>query len=217
MAKIFERGINDYSNVTVGRHFTNDVSYIIGYWEAGDVLVDTAITLYHPKKDRLFFPICYNYRQFIELCIKQLILDAEDIYLLLEANNMQNKNCDQRFSEKIDKTHSIETLLNWLITILRCLTEEGISKEIIKSILEYHKMDKTGQKFRYPKSKQNLPHFEQREDFDLEKIRDAVKNIGNYLMGVDAYLYEFGNFVKADIAEMERIYNWEYNHQENYY
>jgi len=218
MAKIFDRGFNDYSNVVIGDKFTNEASYIIGYWGAGDILVDIAIKLNSPKRDRLFFPICYNYRQFVELCLKQLILEAEEIYFILENNNMQNKKYNHKFSEKINKTHSIDKLLNWLIIILDCFTNEKISKDIIKYILEYHNMDKTGQRFRYHKSTENEIHFEIREDYDLEKIKYAINKIGNYLMGIDAYLYEFGNFTKTYISEMENsLYNLGYNYQENYY
>jgi hypothetical protein len=217
MAKIFEGSLNDYANVTVGKHFTNEASYIIGYWEAGDILANEAMKLYHPLKDRLFFPICYNYRQFIELFLKQLILEAEEIYYICEGNNMQIKEYKLKLSDKIHKTHSIEKLLNWLIIILSCISEEKMNKEIIKSILEYHKMDKTGQKFRYPKSTNNVEHFEFREDYNLEKIKNVIKTIGDYLMGIDAYLSDFGDFTKRYIAEMEAIYKYEYNHQEDYF
>lgn len=206
MDKIFTRGFNDYTNVTVGNNFTNETSYIIGYWEAGNILVDKAITLNHPLKDRLFFPICYNYRQFIELCLKQLILDADKIYSDCKLINMQKKNYKQVFSEQINKTHNIETLLHWLITILNCITDEKIDKNIIKSILEYHQMDKTGQKFRYPVSTKNISHFEFREDFDLKNIKNGINILGMYLMGIDTYLYEFGNFVKIYVTEIESIY-----------
>jgi hypothetical protein len=57
---------------------------------------------------------------------------------------MQRKNYNGKFSNKINKTHNIEKLLNWLIIILDCITDEKIDKDIIKSILEYHHMDKTG-------------------------------------------------------------------------
>jgi len=214
MAKIFERGLSDYSNVTVGKNFTNEASYIIGYWEAGDILVNEAIALHHPLKDRLFFPICYNYRQFIELCLKYLILSAEEIYPLCETCNMQRKKYGEKLSKK---THSIETLLNSLIATLDCISEEKFDEDIKKSILEYHKMDETGQKFRYPKSTKNDVHFEFREDYDLEKIKNAINTIGNYLMGIDIYLSEFGKFLKTYIAEMEAMYNYEYEHQEDYY
>ena len=84
-------------------------------------------------------------------------------------------------------------------------------------ILEYHKMDETGQKFRYPVSKQNIMYFQTREDFDLNKIKIGIKTIGNYLMGIDAYLCELDNFAKAYIKEMEDMYNCEYDrYYENY-
>jgi len=151
MAKIFEKGLNCYNNAIVGKNFTNDTSYLIGYWEAGDILVDIAISENNPKRDRLFFPIGYNYRHFIELCLKYLFLEAEELYMILESTDMQNKKYEHNFSKEINKTHNIHTLLNGLKNILECISDDKFSKEIEKSILELHHMDKTGQKFRYPR------------------------------------------------------------------
>jgi hypothetical protein len=199
MGNIFTSGFNEYTNVSIGDKFTNEHSYIIGYWEAGDVLVDKALTLSHPYKDRLFFPICYNYRQFLELILKQLIIDSEIIYNSCKSINVQNKENDHKFSEKVNTTHNIEKLLNWLILNLNCITNEKIDKNIIKSIIEYHHMDETGQKFRYPRSLKNEKHFTIREDFDLEKI----KRIANYFTGIHCYLFEYSKFVNSYIREIE--------------
>ena len=217
MTKIFEKGLNNFTTAVVGKNFTSDTSYMVGYWEAGDILIDTAIKQVNPLKDRLFFPICYNYRHFIELCLKHLILKSEKLYLILEEHNMQNKNLKQKLSDEINNTHNIHTLLYWLINILECISDDKFSKEIMNFILEYHNMDKNGQKFRYPRTKDDVAHFELREEFDLEKIKNAVTKLGNYLLGIDMYLSEHGSFIKTYISEMESLYDWQYDHQEDYY
>jgi hypothetical protein len=217
MAKIFEKGLYHYTNANVGKNYSNDSSYIIGYWEAGDILVDTAINQNNPQKDRLFFPICYNYRHFIELFLKYLILKAEELYSLLETNDMQNKKHEALLSYSVNNTHNIHILLNMLINVLECISDDKFSRDIKISILEYHNMDKNGQKFRYSRSKNDKVHFEIQEVFDLEKIKKAVTKIGYYLMGIDMYLYEHGKFIKSYIAEMESIYGRELDYQANYY
>ena len=217
MAKVFEKGLNSFNNVSVGKNFTSETSYIIGYWEAGDLLVDMAITTNNPQRDRLFLPICYNYRHFLELNLKYLILEAEELYYLLEKENMQNKDYKNNFSNEINNTHNINKLLNWLLIILACISDDKFSKAINKLIFEFHKIDETGQTFRYLKSKDDIIHFKNREEFDLEKIKNAVYKIGNYLMGIDIYLSEHSKFIKAFICEMESNYNWEYEHQDDYY
>jgi hypothetical protein len=206
MGKIFIQGVDDQACVSIGDKFTDEISYIIGYREAGDALVDKAIALTHPYKDRLFFPICFNYRHFIELILKQLILDAEIVYNNCESIGMQRKNNSHNFAEETNLTHSIEKLLNQLIIILDSITDKKISKNVIKLIMEYHKMDTTGQKFRYPVSIKNEKHFEIPENFDLEKIKAGIKTIAGCLMGVDAYLCQFGNFVKIAIEEIDSMY-----------
>jgi hypothetical protein len=194
---------NDPANVTVGEKFTNEYSYIVGYWEAGDILVDKALALGHPFKNRLFFPICYNYRQFLELILKQLIIETENIYNDCETLNIQKKEYRYKFSANINTTHNIDKLLNWLMIILSCIADEKIDKEVIKSINEFSKLDKTGQKFRYPMSKENKKHFDEREDFDLAEIKSKIKNIGYHLSGVEAYLCHYNDFVKGELAYIE--------------
>jgi hypothetical protein len=51
----------------------------------------------------------------------------------------------------------------------------------------------------------------------LEKIKEGIETIGDYLMGIDAYLYEYGKFVSTYVKEIEDSYNYEYDHQYNYY
>ena len=154
----------------------------------GDILVDIAISKNNPQKDRLFFPICYNYRHFIELCLKHLILKSEELYFILKCYNMQNKECQYEFKEEVNNTHNIEKLLNRLTMVLNCISDDKFSTNIIKSILEFHEIDRTGQAFRYPKNRDDILHFEIREEFDLTKIKMAINEMGNYLMGIDIYL-----------------------------
>jgi hypothetical protein len=209
MGDIFIQGVDDQACVSIGDKFTDELSYIIGYREAGDALVDKAIALTHPYKDRLVFPICFNYRQFIELILKQLILDAEITYNNCESIGMQRKNSRHNFAEKMNLTHNIEKLLSRLIIILDNITDKEINKNVIELIMEYHQMDPTGQKFRYPVSSKNEKYFEIPENFDLEKIKAGIKTIADCLMGVDAYLCQFGNFVKISIEEIDSMYGIE--------
>jgi len=85
------------NNVCIGGQFTSDYSYALGYWEAADHLVEKALSLKSPFKDRLFYPICFSYRQFLELCLKQLIITAEDFYSKSE-----------RLGYELKKTQNIE-------------------------------------------------------------------------------------------------------------
>ena len=66
---------------TIGGHNHTRYSYINGYYEAGKGLIDIAISeKYSHKKDTLFYPICYNYRHYLELHLKSLIMDTEILY-----------------------------------------------------------------------------------------------------------------------------------------
>jgi hypothetical protein len=160
MDKIFiSNGFNFQNNVNIGGKFTNKNSYIIGYWEASNILIENALKINHPYKDRLFFPICFIYRQFLELAIKQLIIDSEKIYDKTKYLNMQIKKKED-ISNKIKHSHNIEKLLNSLIDILSYICDEVFDANIKENILEYHFMDETGQKFRYPVSTKNQIHFE---------------------------------------------------------
>lgn len=176
------------NNVCVGGEFTSDYSYPLGYWEAADFLVEQALSLSSPFKDRLFYPICFNYRQFIELCLKQLIIFSEEFYRKTEKVGYELKKIEQYHSTELMETHSLEKLLNWLKESLSCTSSDDFDGRIQSLIIEFHNIDPSGEKFRYPISKTNKQSFPDQSHYDLKKIKKQIEKIANYFMGIDSWI-----------------------------
>ena len=130
--------------------------YINGYYEAGNELVNIAINEKQGsyKKDILFYPICYNYRHYIELHLKSLIVDLEILYdKMNQLGYLKNGTLSEKKSDKLDSTHNINDLFKFFYERLNLVSDEPFPNDIKKYIKQMHDMDKNGQKFRYPVNK----------------------------------------------------------------
>lgn len=193
-------------NVVSGGKFTNEYSYIIGYWEAGNILVEKALTLQTPEKGHLFYPICYLYRQFVELTTKQLIIKTEKLYIKAASLEFQQKILSSYHSERLKDTHSLEKLLDILIDTLESVADEQFDKEIKKLIIEYHNIDPDGQKFRYPISTKNQISFPNQKSIDLVELKNGIKSIASYFNGINAYIDHYDSAADEIINLMNSNY-----------
>jgi hypothetical protein len=70
---LFDSADDWYHNACINLRFFNWDVYASGYKHAGDLLVQHVIDTRN-HRDTLVFPIVFNYRQYIELRLKELIL-----------------------------------------------------------------------------------------------------------------------------------------------
>ena len=205
MKKLFvdTNGRNWNKTVCVGGKFSSNYSYALGYLYAADILVEHAVIEKNNKKDKLFYPICFNYRQFIELTLKQLIIYSEKFYYKSEYLGYELKKLNGSVSDKLDSTHSIEKLLNWLIEILDCVSDEKFDRNKKDLILEFHNLDSNGQKFRYPVQTNTLESFPKQTFYDLEKLKSGIKDIFEYFMGIDAWIDNYDSLADSIISSMQ--------------
>jgi len=62
---------------------------MLGYYKAGEKLAALVICE-ERNQDILFFPICFNYRHYVELTLKHLIKSAEKYYFVLRELGPEN-------------------------------------------------------------------------------------------------------------------------------
>jgi len=72
-----------------GGKYSEPYAYMLGYYKAGKKLASLAI-YERRNQDILFFPICFNYRHYVELTLKHLILSAEKYYFVLRGLEPEN-------------------------------------------------------------------------------------------------------------------------------
>ena len=187
-------------NATVGASFIRDYSYAVAYWSAGDILVKDALESDKDKRDGLFYPICFMYRHFIELTLKQLIIHAEAFYEKTEIIGYELQKYTKPKKE-LESIHSLEILVKRLIDVLTCISEGHFDDEIKKIILEFHAIDPVGQTFRYPTNRKHEKSFSQVQNFNIATIKTGINKVAQYFMGIDTYLGHYTTLADGIISE----------------
>ncbi len=184
--KLFKPSKIWYHNAVAGGKYSAPYAYILGYYSAAESLVQVAIET--GKLDTLFFPICFNYRHFLELSLKHLIIGFEkfaDVSVELGYGEKINS-----VAEKVKNEHSLEKLLNWLIERVEKISGEKFDNKLRELIVEFHNIDPNGQIFRYPVLKDGSFSLPDQSSYDVENIRLQMEEINNFFTGIDAWLDE---------------------------
>jgi hypothetical protein len=157
----------------------NDSFLAAAFKEAGDRIVeDLARAITYEFADRFFMPIAYLYRHSLELKMKEVARLGIDLQLIPD-------------DEKTAKTlvdHNLHKLWNLVRKAVEAHwpndSDVGSAERIV---LEFHKIDETGQNLRYSKDKSGrntidgLPKAVQ-----LTHVKDVFEGIFNFLYGVEA-------------------------------
>jgi hypothetical protein len=194
--KLFKKAsINEMKHAaTVGGYNHTRYMYVNGYYEAGKELVTIAINESSGtyKKDTLFYPICYNYRHYLELHLKSLIIDTELLYDKMDTlGYLENATLAQKISDDLDNTHNLNSLFELFMERLTLVSNETFPNEIKKYIKQMHDMDTNGQRFRYYTGTDKKLSFQNKEEFDLKNISKIMEEVHDLLWGVDGWLGQY--------------------------
>lgn len=192
----------DTNSVTVGEHNNPKYAYINGYYEAAKILVKEAHN--SNSKDILFYPICFNYRHYLELHLKSLIELAEELYSKMETLGYAKDILDKSSEDPLDSVHSIQKLFCYFEKRLKlvAINDEIFNPNIRKYIMEFHNIDSDGQKFRYHITKKQQLSFPSPQEYDLKNIETIMQEIKMLLYGVDGWLEHYGEMSDSIIEEM---------------
>jgi hypothetical protein len=174
-----------YHNAVAGGAYSAPYAYILGYYSAAENLAQIAIE--NRELDTLFFPICFNYRHYMELSLKHLILNFEQFAVVLEELGYKGKTTES-VADKAKKEHGLGKLLNWLVVRFEKVTDEKLDNDLQELILEFHNIDPNGQIFRYPTLKGNSFSLPYQKLYDVENIRHKMQEINIHFSGMDSWL-----------------------------
>jgi hypothetical protein len=176
-----------FHKVRVGTSEFSEYSYICGYYEAGKVLALSALN--NGSKNMLFYPICFNYRHYLELHLKSLIVFTEELYRAMKSLGYITTQLDISDEKKLDDIHSIEVLFHYFEKRLAfVITDEVFDTQIKKYIMQLHNMDPNGQIFRYHMQTDKKLSFPTEQVFDLKNIAELMKEIHALLEAVDGWI-----------------------------
>jgi len=147
--------------------------------------------------ERLFLPMCYLYRNCVELSLKTIWF--EEI-----GEDFQTK-CKLM----MDNKHSIEGMWKKIKPYVLEYAKDTDEPEYIEVIEDYcmqvHKLDSDANKFRYPMAKSMQVYFPENKRFDFMETGDFLEALNNILDGIDSALSHMNEI----LAEMEAEYRAE--------
>lgn len=210
--KLFKKvSIQNIQKVTtVGGHNHTRYDYINGYYQAGEELSILSLNEKNNyKKNTLFYPTCFNYRHYLELHLKSLIVDTEILYDKMDTlMYLQNGTLSEKIKDDLDNTHNLEVLFDLFNERLTLVSNEVFPVKIKKYIKQMYQMDTNGQKFRYYTGKNKKLSFPKEEYFDTENILRSMKEVHDLLWGVDGWLdyyIQMSNDILFDYEEEMRM------------
>ena len=166
--------------------------YYSSYEEVAKFLRDVIIT---QNKITFFMPMCYLYRNAIELGLKRLIIEDSHIENSKALNIIRKKK------------HSILGLWNSISEEIReyanAPNEDTTLDDALLYIQTFHNFDKSSDLFRYPCNKNMEPYFLEEKKLDIDNVSSCFEELCNFLDGVDGMLSE----IKDYEAEMTAYYS----------
>jgi len=161
----------------------SETIYAEAFKRAGDKLVDS---LCQPENrmpsDIYFMPITYLYRHSLEIQLKEIIKLGLRLRLIEK---------DKKVSEALEK-HGLHNLWNHARRVIEAFWPRSSIPDNAKNdvdntekiILEFHKIDMTGQSLRYPQDKRgNYSLKGAPEAVELTQIKNVFKAVYNFLGG----------------------------------
>ena len=175
--------------------------FVKGYQESANLL--KANMANDINRAVLFLPMCYLYRNTVELGLKRILVDDCKIHYR-EAISIIN-----------DKKHSVLGLWGKIKHEIEkhANTPDGASTiaDAESYIIQLHNIDSDSTKFRYPVNMCLQFHFRKERTYSVENVSDFFNDLIEFLDGVDGMLGQIREWEAEMEAEMRNDLSDNYN------
>jgi hypothetical protein len=191
-----EEGGDFYYQSVIGYSYSKDkfYPYVKAYTESAEYLYECMSKEDGKLNDLLFIPMCYLYRNAIELAMKEILFE-ECSFSFQETVRLMN-----------NKKHSILGLWNSIksdiIKHAHAPEDDSTLTYVEKYINQLHNIDGQAVKFRYPTDKHMNLHFKKSKKLDIENIVNYFGELATFLSGVCMMMSAHNEW----LAEMEANY-----------
>ncbi|YCA46023.1 hypothetical protein M1E11_23850 (plasmid) [Bacillus sp. JZ8] len=200
------KGGSYYTQSVIGRNFSSSnhhfYPYIEGYMESADYLYE--LIKIDNEKCSLFLPMCYMYRNGIELALKRILLE-DCRYDYIEATKILK-----------NKKHSVQGLWNKIKDDIKHYTnapkDDKTMLYVERYIEDLHKMDGSSMRFRYPMDKLITLYFKRGKKYDLDNVSSYFNALFTFLDNVDMMISSYKENSGQMEAEVQSYYS-----QSDYY
>lgn len=169
--------------------------YYSSYEQVGNFLRDIIIT---HNKPNLFMPMCYSYRNAIELGLKRIIVEDSHIERTKALKIMQRKK------------HSILGLWNSISKEIKEYSnapdDDTTIEDVEGYIQAFHNFDLTSDLFRYPCDKNMNSYFIENTKVDVNNISICFEELCNFLDAVDSMLLTIKDYESEMISYYSDYY-----------
>lgn len=171
-----------------------------GFKEAADEVVH-AVKRSRLSTELMFYPVAYSYRHALELLLKGIVCSLA---------NLSDE--DERPTELLGG-HNLMRLWNW---IRESSTKQSLElpaedrKQLTKLVQAFHVLDKSGQEFRYPRSKDGRRYLAKIPALvSLDSLKETMTAAYDLLKGWAYYLEHLESSAAEYEAEMRVEYEAE--------
>ncbi len=173
-------GYYEFAHFGWGGIWQQFYSYCTGYKESADRLIDDAIASQEiARLDTVVFPAFFLYRQFIELSLKQAILEFSRGKYKDIVSTLKNLN------------HNLDAMWREFKKVLPEARNEGERTTLVvvqKYIKEFSKVDKYSFSFRYPITKDMKLIFGKEQRVNLRHVKERMAELEAFFSGANAYM-----------------------------
>lgn len=164
--------------------------YAEGYRLAADHVLDLAFQK-SAERDFLIYPVCFLYRQFLELSLKEAIRYAEE---LVEGE-----------AGRTPDHHRLQGLWTRFQIAMKKVTDGSLDDEvgvIENAVVQFAQLDPTSQAFRYPVDTKGEPVRHIRERVNLPALRQEMANAATAVRMVTGGLSAMVDLQREMYADM---------------
>ena len=166
--------------------------YYSSYEEVGNFLKEKVV---NDNKKELFMPMCYMYRNAVELGLKRIIIEDSHIERTKALKILRRKK------------HSIRGLWNSIVDEVdkysNAPDDDTTLNDTTQYIQAFHDFE-SSDLFRYPCNKNLQVYFSEEKVLDIENVASCFEELCNFLDAVDSMLSE----IKDYEAEMASYYDY---------
>lgn len=193
--KLIIEGGHYYQQSVVGYKFAQHsfYPYYSSYEKVGNFLREKIL---NDNKKELFMPMCYMYRNAVELGLKRIIIEDSHIDRTRALKILQRKK------------HSILGLWNSIVDEVdkysNAPNDDTTLNDTTKYIQAFHDFDQSSDLFRYPCNKNLQIYFSEERTLDIENVSSCFVELCNFLDAVDSML----SAIKDYEVEMASYYDY---------
>jgi hypothetical protein len=176
---------NCHQNALVGAYFSDDLElFAEGYYRAAALLV-SEVDKGEPS-NILVYPICFLYRHFVEIALKEIIARGEMLRHSVQRNKAKNHGLSLDTASKLVKEH----------------LGSSFSDEAKRTIQEISNIDATSQFFRYTTSRKGNQFIPDHYVIGLGALKKKMVGVHDELMGA---IIGLGEYLEID-AKIDQEY-----------